>query len=191
MSTQGKVMSGTPRFDLVTRESLDAEGRRVWDKRAKTVNVPNGHFNVLMHVPALHERIHDLEQFFRTGSSISEVDRELIILAVAREAGARFAWARHESRAKERGVPADVIEKLRARAAPESFDERHGLLVELGRAMAGARAELPLALFERVKAARGERWTVEAIALCAHYTLVAVLIHGYGVKAKPGDEPTF
>jgi alkylhydroperoxidase family enzyme len=191
MASEVKVMSDTPRFGVVTRESLDAEGQRIWDKRVKTVNVPTGHFNVMMKVPALHERIHDLEQFFRTGSSISEPDREFITLVVARQGDAHFAWGRHEGRAKERGVSADAVEKVRRKAPLAEFDEKYRLLVELARAMAGTRKELSLELFERVKAARGERWTIEAIALCAHYTMVGVLIHGYGVQARPGDSPTF
>jgi alkylhydroperoxidase family enzyme len=191
MATEVKVMSDSPRFGVVTRDSLDAEGQRVWDKRVKTVNVPTGHFNVMMNVPALHECIHDLEQFFRTGSSIAEPDREFITLVVAREGEARFAWQRHETRAKERGVSADAVEKVRAKAPLEGFEDKYRLLVELARAMAGTRTDLPLELYERVRKERGERWAIEAIALCAHYTMVGVLIHGFGVEQRPNDPPTF
>jgi hypothetical protein len=191
MSEPVKIMSDTPRFQVVTRESLSDEGRRIWDKRVQSVNAPTGHFNVMMHVPALHERVHDLEQFFRTESSITEDEREFMTLVVARQANARFAWGRHEQRARERGVSAEAVEKVRSQASLASFPERYRLLVELARALAGAREPLPLELFERVKAAKGERWTIEAIALIAHYTLVGVLIHGYGVQARASDEPTF
>ena len=191
MSEPVKIMADTPRFDVVTRESLSSEGQRIWDKRVQTVNAPTGHFNVMMHVPALHERVHDLEQFFRTGSSIGEPDREFMTLVVARQAKARFAWGRHEKRAVERGVPREAVEKVRSLAPLESFEEPYRLMVELARALAGTREPLPEALFNRVRAARGERWTIEAIALVAHYTMVSVLVHGYGVQARASDDPTF
>ncbi len=191
MSEPVKIMSDTPRFAVVTRESLSAEGRRIWDKRVQTVNAPTGHFNVMMNVPALHERIHDLEQFFRTESSITAQEREFMTLVVARQARAHFAWGRHQHRAVEVGVPSEMVEKVRAQAPLESFSEPYRLLVELASALAGAREPLPLELFNRVKTAKGERWTIEAIALIAHYTLVGVVIHGYGVEARTAYKPTF
>jgi len=191
MSQAVKIQSDTPRFAVVTRESLSAEGARIWDKRVASVNAPTGHFNVMMKVPALHERIHDLEQFFRTESSISEQEREFMTLVVARQANARFAWGRHEHRAVERGVPREAVEKVRAAAPLEAFAAPERLLVELARALAGTREPLPEELFRRVMKEKGERWTIEAIALVAHYTLVAVLIHGYGVQPRTSDEPTF
>jgi alkylhydroperoxidase family enzyme len=191
MSEPVKIMSDTPRFGVVTRESLSPEGRRIWDKRVRSVNAPTGHFNVMMQVPALHERIHDLEQFFRTESSITEQEREFMTLVVARQANARFAWGRHEHRAVERGVPREAVEKVRTQAPLESFSDPHRLLVEFARALAGAREPLPEELFQRVKTQKGERWTIEAVALIGHYTMVAVLVHGYGVQPRPSDEPTF
>ena len=190
-ATPVKVMSDTPRFKVVTRESLDTEGRRVWDKRVKTVNVPTGHFNVMMRVPALHECVHDLEQFFRTGATLSEPDREFMTLVVAREGEAHFAWQRHEARAKDRGVAAKAVESARTKAPLNTFQPPYRLMAELARAMAGARKDLSLELYERVKAERGETWAIEAIALCAHYTMVGVLIHGFGIQPRPGDGPTF
>src|SRR6185503_164326 len=144
MATEVKVQSDSPRFGVVTRESLDAEGQRVWDKRVKTVNVPTGHFNVMMRSPALHERIHDLEQFFRTGSSISEHDREFITLVVTREGEAHFGWQRHEIRGRQIGLPAELIEKLRNQAPLGQFEPPYRLLVELARTLAGTRKDLPL-----------------------------------------------
>jgi len=191
MSDPVKIMPDTKRFKVVTRESLSEDGRRVWDKRVRTVNAPTGHFNVMMNVPALHERVHDLEQFFRTESSITEQDREFMTLVIARQAGARFAWGRHEHRAVERGVPQEQVDKVRSLAPLDSFPPPFRLMVELARALAGTREPLPEDLFQRVKSERGERWTIEAIALAAHYTMVSVLIHGYAVEPRASDEPTF
>jgi alkylhydroperoxidase/carboxymuconolactone decarboxylase family protein YurZ len=183
--------SDTPRFAAIARESLDETGRAVWDRRAQIVNAPTGHFNVLMHAPPLCALIHDLETYFRRDSSITERDRELMTLAIVREANARFAWGRHERRAMECGVAREIVEALRSQAPPQAFPPEDRLMIELARALSGARQEIPQELFSRAIQARGQRWTIEAIALAGHYTMVAVLIHGYGVVPRKVDGPTF
>jgi 4-carboxymuconolactone decarboxylase len=182
----------TDRFPVVTRESLSPEAKAVWDERIKAIqHGPTGHFNVLMHTPELCRRVQDLEGYFRFDSVISEQERELVTLVVARQAQAGFAWGRHEHRAIQCGVPRDVVEAVRALSTLDAFPPAERLLVEFARALAGARQELPDELFRRVLSAKGQRWTIEAIALVAHYSQVAVLIHGYGVRPRPSDDPNF
>lgn len=186
------VKSDSTRFSWISRESLPPQGQAVWDERVRTIaHGPTGHFNVMLRVPLLCKRVQDLEGFFRADSVITEVEREFITLVVVRQGNARFGWQRHEVRAAERGVPREMVEKLRAVAPLAEFPQPWRLLVELARALAGAREPLPEELFRRVLAAKGEQWTVEAIALCAHYTLVGVLINGYGVVPRPAENPTF
>ena len=124
MASEVKVMPDSSRFAVVTRDGLDTEGQRIWDKRVKTVNVPTGHFNVMMHSPKLHECVHDLEQFFRTGSSLSEHDREFMTLVVTREGEARFGWQRHEIRGLQIGLAPELIDNLRRKAPLEAFQPR-------------------------------------------------------------------
>jgi alkylhydroperoxidase family enzyme len=181
----------TPRFPPVTRESLDPAAQAIWDRRQRVIaSGPTGHFNVLMHTPPLMGLIHDLETYFRRESSLTERERELMTLAIVREAQAKFAWARHEPRALHCGVSRETVEALRRQAPLEAVAPEDRLLVELARSLAGTRRELPEQLFERVLDAKGRRWTIEAIALAGHYTMVGVLIHGFGV-ARAADEPTF
>ena len=87
------------RLPTLNREALDPEGQAVWDRIASVRSGVRGPFGVLIHVPALADRIRALEDYFRFDSTLSAADRELITLAVAREAGARFAWAVHDRNA--------------------------------------------------------------------------------------------
>lgn len=186
------VRPDSKRFAVVTREQLDAKGQAVWDERIKQVsNVPTGHFNVMMHAPELSRRVAELESYFRFDATISKKDREFVTLCVVREGEARFGWGRHEPRVKELGVPPAVIDLVRTKAPLAAFPEEYKLFVEFAREMAGTRKPLPEELFNRAKAAWGERTTIEMIALIAHYTLVGVLINGYAVEARPGDGLTF
>jgi 4-carboxymuconolactone decarboxylase len=186
------VKPDSKRFSVVTRESLDAAGQAVWDDRIKQVgNVPTGHFNVMMYAPELSNRVAKLESYFRFDATMSKKEREFVTLCVVREGEARFGWGRHEPRAKELGVAPEVIDLVRNKAPLEKFPDEYKLLVEFARELAGTRKPLPEELFNRAKAAWGERKTIEMIALIAHYTLVGVLINGYAVEARPGDGLTF
>mgnify|MGYP006278934309 FL=1 len=186
------VRPDSKRFAVVTREELDAKGQAVWDDRIKQVgNVPTGHFNVMMHAPELSRRVAELESYFRFDATMSKKEREFVTLCVVREGEARFGWGRHEPRAKELGIAQEVIELVRSKAPLASFPEEYKLYVEFARELAGTRKPLPEELFNRCKAAWGERMTIEMIALVAHYTLVGVLINGYAVEPRPGDGVTF
>ena len=57
-------------------------------------------------------------------------------------------------------------------------------MAEFARTVTFATEELPQELFDRVIAEKGERWTLDAIALIGHYSLVATTIHGFGVRAR-------
>jgi 4-carboxymuconolactone decarboxylase len=186
------VRPDSKRFAVVTREQLDEKGQRVWDERIEQVgNVPTGHFNVMMHAPELSKRVADLESYFRFDATMSKKEREFVTLCVVREGEARFGWGRHEPRAKELGVAPEVVDLIRNKAPLASFPEEYKLYVEFARAVAGTRKPLPEELHHRAKAAWGERKLIEMIALCAHYTLVGVLINGYAVEPRPGDGQTF
>jgi alkylhydroperoxidase family enzyme len=177
----------TDRFPFLTRDDLPSEeARAVWDMRCKQIHntFVGGHFNVMMHSPKLCERVSELEGYFRFDSSLDKHDRELITCVVLRKAAARYAWARHEQRAIQDGVPADVIELLRNQAPLSDFPLAYRSMVEFARTLTLATEELPRELFDRMLKAKGERWVMDAIALVGHYSLVAVTIHGYGIRAR-------
>ena len=179
--------AATDRFALLRREDLKTdEARAIWDKRLQQIHntFVGGHFNVMMHTPKLCERVSDLEGYFRTESALDKHDRELITCTVLRKAAARYGWARHEKRAIQDGVPAEVIELLRGQAPLGDFPPAYRPIVEFARALTFASDELPRELFDRMVKAKGERWVIDAIALVGHYSLVAVTVHGYGVRAS-------
>jgi hypothetical protein len=176
----------TDRFPFVKREDLDVEGQAIWDKRCKAVNSTGlgGHFNVMMRSPRLCQAVSELEGYFRFSSVHSKHDREFITIVVLRKAAARYAWARHEHQAARDGVPAEVVELIRQQAPLADIPQPYRLMTEFARALTFATEELPRELFDRVIKDKGERWTLDAIALVGHYSLVATTIHGFGVKAR-------
>jgi len=176
------------RLPALSREALDPEGQAVWDRIASVRSGVRGPFGVLIHVPALADRIRALEDYFRFDSTLSAADRELITLAVAREAGARFAWAVHEVRAREAGIPAETIELLRANGELAGLAPREQLFVEVARALLRTRA-LPDDLYARALDQLGQRTLVEVVTLAGHYTMIGYIINGFDVT--PDRDPGF
>ena len=69
-------------------------------------------------------------------------------------------------------------------AALADIPPAYRLITEFTRALTFATAELPRDLFDRMIKEKGERWTLDAIALIGHYSLVATTIHGFAVRAR-------
>ena len=176
----------TDRFPLVQRDQLTPDAQLIWDNRCAAVNAKSlgGHFNVMMHSPRLCEQVSALEGYFRFDAGLSKHDREFITIVVLRKAAARFAWARHEQRSMQDGVPAEIVEMIRRQAPLGDIPEPYRLMTEFARTLTFATEELPRSLFDRMVAAKGQQWVLNVIALVGHYSLVATTIHGFGVQAR-------
>jgi alkylhydroperoxidase family enzyme len=74
-----------------------------------------------MHVPALADRVAALENYFRFNAALPVVDRELVIMATAREINARYPWARHEARGRGVGTRIEAIEAVRVNGTLEQL----------------------------------------------------------------------
>ena len=177
------------RLPAVNREVLAPENQEIWDNIAAVRPGMRGPYGVLMHVPALAARVAALEDYFRFDAALSEVDRELIVLATVREMGARYAWARHELRGREVGIPAETIDTLRANGTVDNLAPRERLIVEVVRTLIGTRG-LPDALYARAQDELGRQQLIELVALVGHYNLVGFLLNGFEVP-PPAEGPNF
>jgi 4-carboxymuconolactone decarboxylase len=177
------------RLPEVSRASLDPAGQAVWERIAAVRGGVRGPFGVLIHVPALAERVAALEDYFRFDAALPGADRELVVMATAREAGARYAWSRHEARGREEGTRPEAIELVRAHGSLDGLTPRERVLVQLVRSLFRERT-LPEPLFAEAAAELGEEQLVETVALIGHYSLVGHILNGFDVP-PPDDSPTF
>jgi 4-carboxymuconolactone decarboxylase len=142
-----------------------------------------------MHVPALADRVAALEDYFRFNAVLPAADRELVIMATAREMGARYPWARHEARGREVGTRTEAIEAVRLNGTLEQLTARERLLVEVVRALLRTRA-LPDDLYARALAKLGRQQLIETVALAGHYSLIGLTVNAFDV-APPDNSSTF
>jgi len=177
------------RLPLINRDALAPDDQAVWDRIAAVRTGVRGPFGVLMHVPTLADRVAALEDYFRFNAALPAVDRELVIMATARETGARYPWARHEARGREVGTRTEAIEAVRANGTLEQLTPRERLLVEIVRTLLRTRA-LPDELYTRGLAELGRQQLIETVGLIGHYSLIGFTVNAFDV-APPDDRPTF
>jgi 4-carboxymuconolactone decarboxylase len=177
------------RLPAVNREALSPEDQAVWDRIAAVRTGVRGPFGVLMQVPALADRVAALEDYFRFNATLPAADRELVIMATAREMGARYPWTRHEARGRQVGTRIEAIEAVRANGPLEGLTSRERLLVEIVRALLRTRA-LSDDLFARGLAELGRQQLIETVALVGHYSLIGLVVNGFEV-APPDNSQTF
>jgi 4-carboxymuconolactone decarboxylase len=177
------------RLPEMSRDALVPDDQAVWDRIAAVRGGVRGPYGVLIHVPPLADRVAALEDYFRFDAALPEPDRELVILATAREFGARYAWVRHEHRGREAGTRPEAIEIVRAHGALDGLTPRERLLVELVQTLLRTHA-LPAELFARGLAELDRRQLVELVALVGHYSLIGSVLNAFEVP-PPDDSPTF
>lgn len=148
-----------------------------------------GPYGVLMYAPGMAEHFSAAENYFRNEGMLDTKDKELVILAVARELGARFPWSRHEVRARQAGVRSEVIEALRAGGPLESLTERERLMIDVARSLLRDR-RLPDDLFSCIVAELGPERLVELVGLVSHYNMISMVANVFALGV-PQETVTF
>jgi alkylhydroperoxidase family enzyme len=121
------------RLPAAKRDDLPPEHQKIWDHIHAARTGGGGPYSMLMHSPDMAQHFAATEDYFRNESLLPDADREIMILAAARELEARYAWCRHEIRAQKLGVDPKIIEALRAAAPIDDFTGRERLLIEFTR----------------------------------------------------------
>lgn len=175
------------RLPAADRDALAPEDQAVWDRIAAVRTGVRGPYGVLMHLPRLADRVRALEDYFRFDSELPGPDRELVILVAAREMGARYAWARHEHRAREEGTRQEAVDAVRTDVPLDGLTKRERLLVEITRALLRTR-RLTDAQYAEAVAELGTRQLIELVALAGHYSLIGLTLGAFEVP-QPDDLP--
>jgi len=177
------------RLSAPDRGALSPDAQAIWDRIAasRSGGTMRGPSSVMMNVPELAGRVMQVEDFFRTDAELPAVDRELVILATVREWGARFAWARHEARAREANLRPEAVEIIRKQGSLDGLSPREESLAELVRTLLRTH-ELPDQIYQRALDELGPTQLVETIALIGNYCTIGLFIKGFEI---PEDSPTF
>jgi 4-carboxymuconolactone decarboxylase len=169
----------------ISREKLTSADQEIWDRVMSGRSGGAGPYGTLMHVPEMAECFSRLEGYFRDHGALAKPDKEMIILAVARELGARFPWSRHEIRARQVGVRAEALETLRANGPTDALTAHERTVVELARSLVCER-KLSDELFARAQRELGVGPLVEAVGLVGHYNFISMVARTFELDVPPG-----
>lgn len=176
------------RLDPLSPEDLDAAGldavRRIEGDRA--AGVP-WLFQFLLPSPELAYRVSHVGEFLRAETSLSDRDREFVILALSRKSDFQLEWSYHEEMARAAGVDDRTVEALRRGARDElSLEDRAFLDLVFSVADHAATD----AAVQQVIAARGPAGAVEVVVLVAFIGFMQTVVEAFAIGLPEGVPPT-
>lgn len=169
-------------------QNLSSDTQELVDQLTRKRGKLQGVYRTLLLHPELAERVALLGDFVRFEGVLTSRQKEVLILATARELGARFVWQQHEPVALQAGMSQQSIEALRARCALD--DRVDNTFAEFARNV--ARGE-PLAeqRFEDVKRITSLEGCVEAATICGFYHMITCLITSFEVPLPRPEDLSF
>lgn len=127
-------------------------------------------YEVLLHSPDMARAAAELGACVRFGSSLSDHDRELAILASAAAHSCQFEWDSHLPLAIDAGVSSEALAFLQGQ--PADLHSKDTWIIGFVQELC-ARARVPDDLFALALADLGEAGTVELCVTVGYYTMLA------------------
>src|SRR5262245_29985516 len=186
LSSKGVAM---PRIKAIAdRSSVAPAHQHVVDAVQKVFGNVRGPFSMLLHSPALAERLLPLVLFFREESVVDPKLRSVAILAAVREREAAYVWSAQVGAARRNGLAEGVIDVLRAKGDPSKLAEEERDIVAYVRQLMRTNRVDPAA-FDALKRRHDEQWMVELTAAANYCAFLSGIVNAFEVPAPPdGDK---
>lgn len=180
------------RLPFPDRDELDDEAKALYDRFADPdggsyvgLRGPGG---IRLHSPQLALRTQQINNYLRRDAGIPIENRELSILATARELNSQFEWCAHEGEALKAGISPEVIDIVRYRKPVDGLPELQQVIILLGREMFGDH-KVTSETFARAMALFGKRQMLDFVSVMANYANTAAILCCYDMQLPPGKEP--
>jgi 4-carboxymuconolactone decarboxylase len=148
-----------------------------------------GPFVALLHHPELADRVQQLGEHLRYGSTLPPSLIELAILVTARHWDCQYEWFAHERVARTRtDLPDAVIRAVQAGLIPETMsdDERVVHDFAVGAVRRGAPSD---ASHDAVAERFGRQGVLDLLATCGYYTMIAMVLNTARIPLPEGTVP--
>lgn len=185
------------RLPTIQRESLDAEGQRVFDlivhPDSRYSTGLRGPIGMWMYSPPMAEHLFPASTYLRFGADGARDQRlaELAILTAARSLDSQYEWSAHEGLGLQAGLEEEIIDLLRHDRPVAEGDGLPGF-GEVERTIVRATRELvrdpklSRETFEAAQRLLGNQGIVDLVGLIGHYTLVNYTLKAFDVQRQPG-----
>ena len=175
------------RLPVVVRESLDAEGKRIYDYIAgRGGTAPKtGPGGVSLHSPAAAEAIQMLNQALRR-TVIGAKYFEISALVAAREFDQQYEWSGHEPAALRAGVDQAAIDAIKFDRDVAGLEEKSATVILMGRQLFRANHQLNAELWAQAVKLFGPRGALEITMVMGDYAMAAVMLNAVNQQLPPG-----
>jgi 4-carboxymuconolactone decarboxylase len=180
------------RLSQLRRDQLDPTGQQVWDTitaddagRVGESGALGGPFNAFVHAPDVGRRLISLGVTVLTATSLDRRLTEVAVITVGARWRAEFEWWAHARIARKQGVDPAVVTAIGAGEDPPFEREDERVVYEAAHELASS-GQLGRDRYDAVCALLGEAGTVEFVALCGYYTLLAFMLNAFAVPLPPG-----
>jgi 4-carboxymuconolactone decarboxylase len=172
-----------PRIKMIAdKADVPAEQHDEYDAIVEVLHGVRGPFSVLMHSPGLAQKVMQAGAQVRLGSTLTQTERELAVIAVAREKDAGYEWAAHVRAGRAAGLREEAIEAVRHRADVSGLtpDERD-IVTFVRQLLQTNRVEQEL--FDALRDRHSVRWLVELAATVGQYQYISAINNAFDVQA--------
>jgi 4-carboxymuconolactone decarboxylase len=180
------------RLPVVQRDSLDADGKRIYDMLAggegKTVT-PTGPAAISLQSPKVAEAIQMLNQYLRFHGVLKPRDYEVAILVAAREFDQQYEWSGHEMGARNAKVPEAVIDAIKYNKPAAGFSDRDTLLITFARD-SFHQHRISSDLYAKAVETFGKQGTLELATIIGDYAMAAIMLNATDQHLPPGRPQT-
>jgi 4-carboxymuconolactone decarboxylase len=182
------------RLPLPRREDLLGDPRalaiydRFVDPRSDTYAGIHGPGGIRLHSPKLAVSMLENGHYIRREAGITARERELAILATARELDSQFEWMAHEEPARKAGIPEETIETIRLRGPLDALAPDDAIVVRLAREAFTDR-KVNRETYAAALDLFGTRKLIDMVQLMGNYAGTALLLTVFDVQLHPGKAP--
>jgi len=176
------------RLPPLSRDSLDAEGKRVWDLIGGARGVPKtGPAPVSMYSPGAAEPIQALNQYLRKTVAGPRYF-ELSALLAAREFDQQYEWSGHEPAALRAGLEQSVIDVVKFNKDVAGLPEKDATVIRLARALFRDH-KVSSQLWAKTVEHFGRQGAIEIVATMGDYAMAGFMLTAVDQQLPPDRKP--
>jgi 4-carboxymuconolactone decarboxylase len=176
------------RLPPLQRDSLDDEGKRVWDYIAGPRGMgKTGPGAISMYSPKAAEPIQHLNQYLRN-TVVGPRYFELSALIAAREFDQQYEWSGHEPAGLRAGLEQSVIDVVKLDKDVAGLPEKDSTVIRLGRALFRDH-KVSSEVWAKTVELFGRQGALEIATIMGDYAMAAVMLTAVDQRLPPERKP--
>jgi len=173
------------RVPFTKRESMTAEGRKVWDDIESSRGGVARNYAALLNNPEAAGKLALLGGYCRFETPLDPRVKALAILTAAREASGHYVWTVNQRGARAAGVSEDIIGAIREFRAPLGLEPKDAHVVQFVLELL-RHHRVSDATFEALRSQIGNSGIIDVLVVVAYYHGLAHSLQALDVELPEG-----